>query len=400
MADKALAGLRVLDLSQKVAGPFCAKLLGDMGAEVTKVEPPDGDPARAYGPFRDDPDPEAAGFFLHLNTSKRGVTLNLETPDGRDLLRRLVQNADIVVESFAPGYLAGLGVGYDDLAGANPALIMTSVTPFGQTGPHAQWQAPELNLFASGGHMFVEGKPDRPPLKYAGYKAQTFAGAHAAVGTLAAVMNAILTGEGQHIDVSMQEVQMAPAEEVSRLLRYAYSGEEGPRVGNNRGITGMLTGIFPCADGFVQFLAANQAWWGRICQMLGMPELYTDPRFAAQPTRIVNWGEFEAILYPWLMDHTQVEVVHAAQSARVPAAPVYSMDRLQVDPQYIARNYFVEMDHPAAGRLAYLGAPYILSETPWSAFRAPLLGEHNAEVYGALGLTAADVAALRSRAVI
>ncbi|MCX6022952.1 MAG: CoA transferase, partial [Chloroflexi bacterium] len=400
MADRALTGIRVLDLSQKVVGPFCTKLLADMGAAVLKVEPPSGDPARGYGPFRDDPDPEAAGYFLHLNTSKRGITLNIESAAGQDLLRRLVRNADIVVESFTPGYLASLGLGYDDLARENPSLILVSITPFGQTGPKAGWQGSELTMFATGGHMFVEGKPGRPPLKYAGYKASQFAGTHAAVAALGAAMHQLLTGEGQHVDVSIQECQMVPAEQVSRLLRYAYSGEPGPRAGSNRAVSGFLSGIFPCADGFIQILSANHAWWGRNARMMGMPEIVTDPRFATVNDRIANWGEFEALLYPWLMEHTQIEVVQAAQAARVPTAPVYTVDRMPDDPQLKEREFFVELDHPAAGTSLYPGAPYKFSETPWTAAPAPTLGQHNAEVYGELGLNDASIAALRDQGVV
>ncbi|MCX6020718.1 MAG: CoA transferase, partial [Chloroflexi bacterium] len=255
--------------------------------------------------------------------------------------------------------------------------------------------------FATGGHMFLSGKMGQPPLKYQGYKAQLLAGAHAATATLGAVMAGVIHGEGQWVDVSIQEAQMGPAEEAQRLVRYAYlETDEGERVSARR-MPGMVAGVFFCADGYVQITSANPAWWGRIASMMDMPELTTDPRFALLADRRENWEEFEPMFYTWLATHTMVEITTAAQANRIPAVPVYTVDQVPNDPQLQSRSYFVTLDHPAAGSAVYPGAPFKMAETPYAISRAPLLGEQNAAILGGeLGRSGDELAQLKAQGII
>lgn len=403
MAEQALTGLRVLDVSRDLPGAFCCKLLADLGAEVIKLEPPEGDPLRRRPPFAGDvPHTEKSALFLYLNTSKRSVTLNLEEPGGQALFRELARTANIVVETLPPGRMAALGLGYDALSADNPGLVLTSISPFGQTGPYRDYQATEIVSFASSGHMFISGKVGQYPLKYQGYKAGFISGAHAATATLGAVMSGIIHGEGQWVDVSIQETMLGPAEEATRLIRYAYldGADEGVRVSARR-LPGSVSGVFFCADGYVQISAANPGWWGRIALMMEMPELTDDPRFKVLADRRANWEDFEPMFYGWLADHTMLEITIAAQSNRIPAIPVYTVDQLVDDPQLLYRSYFVSLNHPAAGTALYPGAPFIMSDTPYSPSRAPLLGEHNEAILcGEQGHSRQELTSLRAAGII
>ncbi|MBI4308470.1 MAG: CoA transferase, partial [Chloroflexi bacterium] len=230
--EKALEGLLVLDLATDVAGPYCAKLLAGFGADVIKVEPPStGDPARSLGPFcGDGPDPERSVLFLYLNTAKKGVTLDLRTPEGARLLQELARRADAVVESFAPGFLESVGLGYGALRAANPGLVLTSVTPFGQTGPYRDYQATSIVNYALGGHLYITGAPGREPLQSGGYASEYAAGFHAAIATMAALWDREERGEGQHVDVSIVEC-MAALHQWSDVL-YTHNGVIKGRGGN------------------------------------------------------------------------------------------------------------------------------------------------------------------------
>jgi len=400
---QALSELKVLDIGHYVAGPFCAKLFADYGAEVIKIERPgSGDGARRIGPFPEDgPHPEKSSLFLHLNTNKRGITLNLKSAEGAVIFKRLVRQADVVVENFSPRVMPSLKLDYGTLEKENPGLVMVSISNFGQTGPYRDYLATEITSFAMGLHMIFEGEPDREPLRFPGYKSQYLAGSHAAAVAMGAVFGSRLSSEGQHVDVSMMECMTAPPEGSAWLMSHDFSGMEAPRMGYRREGVFPL-GLYPCIDGHIFIYGVVGFFWPRFAAWMGMPELLEDPRFATPEARHENHGEFEAILIPWLLEKTRDEAFHSAQAHRIPVTPLYTIDELVKDPQLNARGFFTEVDHPVAGRAVYAGLPFKLPETPMAPQKpAPLLGEHNREVYGEwLGLNDDDLAGLRKRGVI
>jgi len=270
--EGALSDVKVLDLTHYVAGPYCTKLLADYGAEVVKVERPlVGDGARRMGPFHgDDPHPEKSGLFLHLNTNKKGITLNLKCRGGIRIFKELVRDSDILVESFTPRVMPGLGLDYRVLEDINPGLVKTSVSNFGQTGPYRDYKATEIVLFAMGPHMITDGEPDQPPLRYPGYKSQYLAGTHAATATMGALFSSLSTGEGQEVDVSIMECLSGLPEGAAKLMAHAFSGADGVRGGYRPEGTYPL-GYYPCKDGVIHVFAFTPAQWPRVLKWMDMP---------------------------------------------------------------------------------------------------------------------------------
>lgn len=403
MEPVCLPNLRVLDLSLNIAGPFCTKLLADYGADVIKLEPPgEGDPARRYGPFpKDEPHPERSGLFLHLNTNKRSITLAPDRPEGAELVRRLAAVCDLVVEGFRPGAIEGWGLGYEQLRRLNPALVVLSITDFGQTGPYRHYRGGELIIQALGGPMHSRGLPDRAPLKYAENTGQYLAGFTACIAALGAVLCARANGEGRWIDCSAVEAVLGSVER--GILSYQYAGDIGQRLSAHSYGT-FLQGAYPCKDGYVGVMGSGrgESWWPRIYAMMDQPELASDPRFSTPLARTAHRDEFDVLWYSWLADHTREEVYAAARQARFPLAPVNTPQDLVADNQCRAREFFAEVEHPQGGTTKYPGAPLRFQETPWALRRpAPLLGQHNTEVYeGLLGMTAAGVSQLRRQGVV
>jgi crotonobetainyl-CoA:carnitine CoA-transferase CaiB-like acyl-CoA transferase len=395
--DQALAGLLVLDLSENISGPYCTKLLADYGADVIKVEKPGlGDVSRTIGPFFDDlVDPEKSGLFLFLNGNKKGVTLNLGSKEGAAMLGKLIEEADILVENFRPGVMASLGLSYEALAEANPSLILTSISYFGQDGPCSDYHGSDIVAQASGGVMHITGEPEREPLKLAGSQAEFQAGLNAAVAALAALYFRDLTGEGQWIDVSVQEAVASILE--GAVAAHSYSGLIRNRMGSRHPLQ-CPSRVMPCQDGWIHVQAG--ANWDHFAAFLQAPELM-EPRLASV-LRYHYADEVEGLIQPCLMTRGAGEIFSSAQEWRLPFAMVLGIDEVMTDPQYRARGFFQEVDHPVAGRLAYPGAPFRMSQTPWRTVRpAPLLGEHNDEVYmGMLGFTGEELAMLRSKGVI
>ena len=399
MQESALEGIKVLELGHHISAPYCVKLLADYGAEVIKVEPPtEGDRSRRMGPFPEDvPHLEKGGLFLHLNMNKKGITLNLECYDGAKILKELVRWADILVENFPPMYLPSMGLGYSDLEPVNPQLVMTSITPFGQTGPYRDYKATEMGIFAMSGRMNSHGIPEREPLRYGPDISWFQTGTTAAVSTLAALFVSQAEGVGQQVDVSAMEALVGNLD--NRPLYYEYSGvktERGKLVG------GYPHGAYPCKDGYVVMAVGYQAYFQRLCNAMGLPDLTADPRFSTPEARSENQEEFEPIFFGWMMEHTKREVFEVCQEARVMCGPLMGPDELLEDPQLKARGFFVEVDHPEAGTLTYPGAPFKMPKTPWKVRSpAPTLGEHNWEVYcGRLGYSREDLVHLRSAGVI
>ncbi len=387
LESQPLAGVRVLDLTHGIAGPYGTKLLADFGADVIKVERPGtGDFARSLGPFPGDvPHPEKSGFFLHLNTDKRSVVLDLKTAQGVQVVKDLARDADVVVESFKPGVMERLGLSYEVLSRINPNLLMTSISNFGQTGPYRDYLASELTLFATGGVMYRMGLTDRYPLQLTSNHVQYQAGNVAAMAILFAWYAREDRGfGGQFIDVSMMETQMGSINgRMMGLVQYQYTGERVHRLA--RGIAGGYpSGFYPCQDGYVN-ISAGFARWASTVALLKMPELLNDPRFNtreahADPNRR---EEFEGEIWiPWLLERTKMQVVEECQAQGVLASPVNTIgegmdDFLQAE----FREFWVRADHPVAGSLRYPGAPIYAPRGWWRLHRpAPLLGEHTLQV--------------------
>ena len=408
MSFEALQGLRVVEAATGISGPFCGKLLAEYGADVIKVEPPEtGDPARLEGPFPDQtPHIERGGLFLHLNTYKKGVTLDLNSAQGRDLFKRLTEQTHVVIENGRPGLMESWGLGYDTLKEVSPGLVMTSITPFGQTGPHKDYEFTELTIFAAGGAMYRQGVPGREPLRYAGEMAQYSAGACAAAGTMGACLSSWLGAGGQWIDISIQECMAGHPHQIGRRALFAYSGELDGRFLPHSPLSAQAesygSGTFRCKDGYVSFLLVGPRMWPGFARMIGRPGLVDDPRFRTSRDREEHHIELVALFQEWLDQHTREEVFKAAQESRLPGAPVLAIDEVLRDKHLRDRKYFVEADDPDLGKLPYTGPPFRLSDTPAEGFRrAPHLGEHNEEIFGrTLGISCDELTELRHGGIV
>jgi len=402
--EQALSG-KILDLTHHITGPYCTKLFADYGADVIKVEKPgEGDPTRRMGPFfGDDPHPEKSGLFLHLNTSKRGITLNLKSETGKKIFKELVKRVDILVENFSPRVMPSLGLEYEKLETLNPGLVMTSISNFGQTGPYRNFKASELILYGMGGAMNNTGVLDRYPLKKGGNVIQYQAGIIAAVATMVALLSSRAQGIGQHVDVSIFESQVATIDRrMGQLLTYQYTGEISYRMDLEEEQAGFPFGVYPCKDGFFH-IAGGFIFWPRIAQMIERPDLAVDPAFCTlQGQRDPDSLErFNLIWYPWVTERTKKEIVKAGQRVGVLCAPTDTTEDLLNEPHWKAREYWAEVEHPVTGKVVYPGAPFKMAETPWRVSRpAPLLGEHNEEVYGEMGYSKEDLVKLRRTGII
>ncbi len=396
-----LEGVKVVDFTHHFAGPYCTKLLATLGAEVVKIERPgSGDPVRARPPFANRRLPgESGAWFLYLNTSKKSVTLNLKSDQGKAIVRELVRTADIVVENFSPSVMERLGLDFESLIEINPALVMASISNYGQTGPYRDWKAAEINLYATGGLMNITGEPDQPPLKEGAPLAQLGAGQNAFVAVMTALFHAEDTGEGQHIDLSIAEYGTNVLE--NALMQFSYSGVEFTRVGN-RGYGRAAWGIYPCQDGFVGIIAGPDQNWPEVANIMESEEL-ADPRFASRQGRLLHADEVDALMLPWLLEHDKVDIFKAGQEHGLGFSFVAGMQDILEMEQLVHRDYFVELEHPVAGSFRYPGPPISPDPAvtqPWVYRRAPLLAEHCLEVLGQLGYSSQDVENLFAEGVI
>ncbi len=406
MIEQPLSDLRVIDLTHYIAGPYCTKLLADFGADVIKIERPDGgDPARLLGPFPGDVvDSEKSGVFLHLNTNKRSVTINLKTAAGRDILHGLLRQADLLVESFRPGVMARLGLDPQALLQTYPNMVITSISNFGQTGPYRDYHGSELVLFALAGRMNRVGQPERYPLKLAANHVQYQAGNVGAMASLFAWFGQSHRGMGgQHVDVAISETQLASMNwRLTDLLVYAYTGERGGRV-EMAIAPGYPSGRYPCADGWVN-VGGGWARFPRIAALLGLPAEDAERFGSLQGQASLELKEeFELTIWlPWVLERTRDEAVEALQALEIQASASYTVDEVAASPQLAARQYFVEVDHLAAGRLRHLGAIAKTEDNWWRLRRpTPLLGQHTQEVLeGLLGRSLKEITQLRKIGVI
>ncbi len=408
-APRALEGLRVLDAAGPL-GNYCGKLFADLGADVILVEPPAGTRARCEPPFIGGvPGLERSLSHAYYNANKRGVTLDLDSADGRGLFARLAATSDIVLDTEAPGAMAGRGLGYAQLAAIKPSIVCTSITPFGQSGPYAHHAAEDLTALAMGGLLYLAGYEDAPPVRMHGNQAVLCANMFAAVATMLAMLESEATGEGQHIDVSMQECVTMALE--TSVQFFDLEGEVRKRHAGVQRFAG--TGVFDCADGQIYLMAGGigaNKFWGRTIDWFAEEGMAGVERF-----REPNWERveflrsaeakqiFADIFVPWVRTRRKEDLYREGQRRKIPIATISKPSDLLCSAQLAHRGYFVDMlglpDDVADKRMP--GAPYKLSRTPWSLNRAaPRLGEHNAEVFGALGLDAAELERLYARRAI
>ncbi len=399
--DGALADVRVLDLTHLLTGPFATKLLADYGAEVIKIEPPGGEPGRRLAPFKgDDPHPEKSGPFFMLNTNKRSVTLNLKSTEGRKILLDLARESNIVVENFRPGVMASLGIGYEDLKAVRPDVVLLSISNFGQYGPFRDWKGSDSILYGMGGEMHSVGLKGRAPTKQGGTVTLFQAGAMSALAAMAGVTAQRVHGVGQWIDLSIYEGQAGSADRrIMAIMAWQFAGalQEKPEIGQT-----FSSGVFPCKDGYVEVFG-DIAKWSMFAAMLGNPpelmgEEWHRPTVALDPAKKEI---LDAILYPWLMARTKVEVWHEAQKHKVLCGPLYTPEDLMADEYYRERGFWVDVENAVMGKMQIPGRFFVMSESPWALRRpAPLLGEHTSEVLSGLGYTPDQVVTLRQTGVI
>jgi benzylsuccinate CoA-transferase BbsE subunit len=404
----ALEGLRVLDLSGAI-GNYAGKLFADMGADVILVEPPGGGELRREPPFIGDvPGPERSLSFAYQNTSKRGLCLDLDSASGQRLLRDLAATADLVIESFPPGWLSSRGLDHARLAAARPSLVTASITPFGQTGPYAEFAATDLVGLAMGGLLYMGGYRDAAPTQAHGDQAFKAASMYGAVAAMLAVTEAELSGEGQHVDIAMQECVTLALENAAQA--FDLEGTVRMRPPGDQRFAGY--GLFPCKDGYIYLGSrgiGNSPAWSRTLRWLADEGMAGVERLHGPEWSDAAWLKgpeardvFAELFIPWAMQHGKAWLYEEGQKRLIPLAPVSTPKDLLDNPQLAARGLFVPFTHPLVETAARMpGAPYILSRTPWRVRRpAPRLGEHTAEVLAEIGIGREDVARLYAAGVV
>lgn len=394
-----LSGYRVLDLAEPL-GFHCVKLLADMGADVLKIEAPGGDPARRIPPFKDDlPHPEKSLYFLHYNTNKRGITLNLESRDGQAIFLELAHTADVVVETFRPGRMEELGLGYRALSAQNPALVMASVTPFGQTGPWRDYKATDIAGLALSNLMYLAGEPAEPPLQAPGEVAYGMASTYGALGVAIALYHRMETGRGQQIDVSMHECGAHIAGYF--IPNYSYN-QTKPGRASRKGEETDLYDPYPTKNGYVRIFIIPAEQWRRLVDWMGRPEPIADPAFEKMEYRRQHPEPVHKAVSGFCMRHTKEELYEEGQRHRISVTPINTVREFMESAHTKARQTFIEMEHPVIGKYLHFGPIPKLSETPGRVTRtAPLVGQHNEEIYcGELGFSKEDLLALSAAGVI
>ena len=398
-----LSDIRVLELTHQPSGSFCAKMLADQGADAIKIEPPGwGDQARHEPPFIDDePHPDRSTSFLAFNTNKRGITLDVEQAEGRDLFLRMASTADVVIESFPPGRLDEFGLGYDNLSQANPGLVLVSISYFGQTGPYAGYSGDDLVAQAMGGYLYaVTGSSSQPPMGTALQQMEITAARNGAIAIMAALFHRAQSGVGTHIDVSTMEAAVATP---SGLIHpFTYTGRNPHRGGSDGNV---MDGMhLPTLDGEVTLTTAGtggrpmEAW----AEFLEEPGLL-DPRFSSRQGRMEHWEDLHALVAPKLAQWNNLDLMRETMARGLVIGLVQSPQQVVESPHLEERGFFVELDHPEVGPLKYPGCGFFVDgENGMQNYRAaPRLGEHNVEILsGELGLSLRELGLLRAARVI
>lgn len=396
----ALEGITIVDLTAHIAGPYSTKMLADLGARVIKVERPGGDPSRTLGPsLGDEAGIERSGTYQFLNTNKESIVLDLKSDGGREVLRRLVTKADLVVESFEPETARALGVDYASVSAMADVPVL-SITNFGQEGPYRDYQLSDTVLFAMGGEMFSTGIASREPLKTGGTSTLLQCGAYGAIAAMGAIHAWELHGVGQHIDVSLFEVQAHSVDRrSSAILAYRFSGRVLERPASPHAAP--AGGVYPCADGYVEVTASLGNYWNRFVDMIGDEALrapeFANPAFAASPE---GKAAADAVVYPWMLSHTRQEIWAEARRAHAMVAPLFTGVDLYNDPVLHERGFWEKVEHAVLGEFPLPGRPYVLEKTPWRLRKpAPMLGEHTAAILAELGYDDAQQASLLAEGV-
>ncbi|CAK7020073.1 MAG: Acetyl-CoA:oxalate CoA-transferase [Desulfovibrio sp.] len=392
----ALTGLRVLDLTRVLAGPFCTMMMADMGAEIIKIEQPGrGDDSRAFAPFKNG----ESSYYMNLNRNKKGVTLNLKGK-GKEIFLEMIKNADVVVENYRPGTMEKLGLGYEDLKKINPRIVYGCVSGFGHYGPYSQRPGYDIIGQAMGGLMSTTGWPDSGPTRSGTAMSDVLAGLSVCIGILSALRSRDVTGVGQKVDVSLVDSVVASLEIITQI--YLTEGRVPERIGNRYESTYPYDS-FNTKDGDMVIGAGNDKLFAMCCDVMGTPELTKDERFDTNPKRVKNHAELKPLVEKWSTTQTTEEAVAKLLKAGCPAAPINTIDKLVTDPHIAdAREMFVEVDHPKAGKMKLTGSHIKFSETKTGVRTpAPLLGQYNEEVYGELfGYTAEQIEAFKSEGVM
>jgi crotonobetainyl-CoA:carnitine CoA-transferase CaiB-like acyl-CoA transferase len=398
---KVLDGVKVIEYGNLVSAPFCAKILADMGAEVIKIEAPCcGDDSRRMEPFlKDVPGLERSGLFQYLNMNKMGITLNPEITSGKKIFRELLKNADIFVENNSPGRMKELELSYDYVKLINPRMVMTSITPFGQTGPYKNYKGGELIIAHIGGIAYDsvrEADISQEPIKAPAHLFSFQAGLSAATATVGALFRQSVTGEGIQLDVSEQE---SIIQDMHSLFRYYYNKQVVSRTDI---LDRAPAHILQCKDGYIHHANMEEAEWWRFVELMGNPEWAKNELFKDYTTRSQYWDALKPLILDWTKEHTIDEIYRGAQERGSAIGAVYTAKEMLKDRQMAARGFFVEVEHTKLGKLTYPGVPYRFSDIPRETpVAAPILGQNNEEIYcKRLGYTKQDLIKLNETGVI
>ncbi len=393
---RALEGIKVLDLSRALAGPYCTMMLADMGAEVIKLEMPGkGDDSRSWGP----PFVEGeSAYFMSINRNKKSITLNMKSEKSTGIIHKLIKQSDILVENFRPGAMERLGLGYEQVKKINSGIIYCSISGFGQDGPYRMLPGFDQVLQGMGGLMSITGEPGGPPIKVGVAIADIAGGMFAAYGIVAALYNREQTGKGQVVDISLLDSQVAWL--TYRAGAYFASGEVPHPVGSGHPVI-VPYQAFKARDVYINIAVGNDQLWERFCKAVGLEKVMNDPRFATNAKRVENREEIVKIIGDLITAKNGEEWLKILTDAGVPCGPIYTIDKIFADPQVLHRQMLQELNHPTAGKIKVAGIPVKLSDTPGEVKSAPpVLGQHTEEILTALGYSDKDVTKLKGEKVI
>lgn len=395
---QSLNGVRVLDLGQIYNGSYCGLLLGYMGAEVIKIEPPGGENLRA----RSQGEAADSHAFTMLNSNKKGIVINLKHPRGRELLLQLIKRADVLLENFAVGVMEGFGLGYEDVKEINPRLVYARGKGFGLTGPYSKFLAMDLTVQAMSGTMSVTGFPDGPPTKCGPPFADFMGGIHLYAGIVTALFQRVKTGQGQLVEVSMHDT-IYPALASQLEAYYRFDATLPERTGNQHGGLRMSPyNVYKVKDGYISIICVNNRHWESICKVIGREDLGRDPRFDSNPKRAKYMDLIDGLVSQWAAPFARDEIQKVLNEAHVPCAAILKMSEVVNDPHYLARGMIIEIEHPVKGKIPVPGTPIRLSDSEFcTPVAAPLLGQHTLEVLSnVLSFSDQEIEVLRGEGVI